>query len=155
MERDGARRTLEEAVDERVASEHPRRYADGDRPTDDPHELRREQTREVDEIVAGPGVSAFTGPMWRGLLLGGVLGAAIGFALAVPVALVPFGGFPWWGRLLIVGVSFMAAGATAGAHYWGGRLPELSGESVDADNTPSAGSTLADPRTDDRGRPSR
>jgi hypothetical protein len=45
------------------------------------------------------------------------------------------------------------AGATGGAVYWGGRLPELEGEVTSADNSPSgSGSSLSDPRTDDRGR---
>jgi hypothetical protein len=36
--------------------------------------------------------------------------------------------------------------------YLGGREPELEGETLDADDRPSIGTTLRDPHTDARGR---
>jgi hypothetical protein len=36
--------------------------------------------------------------------------------------------------------------------YFGGRVPELQGETVDADGRPSVGSTPRDPNSDERGR---
>lgn len=152
-DRRGLRDAVEQRIDEGTASEHPRRYADSDRPTNDPQVLQHETRREIDGVVAGPGVPAMTGPMWKGLIIGSVLGGAIGAVLLAPLALlVDMGDVALWVRLLIVGGIGAVGGGAAGAHYWGGRLPELSGESLDADNTPSAGSTLADPGTDARGR---
>ena len=147
------RDAVEERIDEAAAGEHPRRYADRDEPTDDPAVLQQESLREIGGVMAGPGVPAMTQPMWRGLLIGSVLGGALGAVILAPLAfLVEMGGLALWARLLLVGGIGAVGGGAAGAHYWGGRLPELSGESLDADNTPSAGSTLADPRTDAHGR---
>jgi len=56
-----------------------------------------------------------------------------------------------WRIVICVSVGALA-GATAGAMYWGGRLPELERETVDADGRPSSGSSPRDPRHDDRGR---
>jgi hypothetical protein len=39
--------------------------------------------------------------------------------------------------------------------YFGGRFPELEGETIGADNQPMDGTSLADPRTDERGRTTR
>lgn len=147
------RDAVEERIDEAAAPHHPRRYADSDAPTDDPGVLRHETLREIDGVVAGPGVPAMTEPMWKGLIIGSVIGGAIGAVLLAPLAIfVDMGGLALWARLLIVGGIGAVGGGAAGAHYWGGRLPELSGESLDADNTPSAGSSLADPGTDAHGR---
>jgi hypothetical protein len=71
--------------------------------------------------------------------------------LLLPVALIPFG-FSLTGRLLMCGIIGALAGGTAGALYFGGRMPELEGETVDADGTPSVGTTPRDSRTDERGR---
>lgn len=147
------RDAVEGRIDAAAASDHPRSYADSDEPTDDPAVLQRETFREIDGVVAGPGVSAMTAPMWKGLIIGAVLGGALGAVVLAPMAfLVEMGDLALWARLLIVGGIGAVAGGTIGAHYWGGRLPELSGESLDADNTPSAGSSLADPHTDAHGR---
>lgn len=147
------RDAVEDRIDEAAASDHPRRYADSDGPTDDPDVLQHETFREIDGVVAGPGVSPMTEPMWKGLIIGSVIGGALGAVLLAPMAFfVDMGGLALWARLLIVGGIGAVGGGAGGAHYWGGRLPELSGESLDADNTPSAGSTLADPGTDAHGR---
>lgn len=149
---DRTRDAVEDKVDEATKSEHPRRYASSDEPDLSVEELVAETRREVGGVVTGPGVPAMTQPMWRGLLVGSILGGIIGAVLLLPLAFVEMAGVPLWGRMLIVGAIGAVGGGTAGAHYWGGRVPELSGESLDADNTPSVGSTLADPNTDERGR---
>ncbi len=143
---------VERALDERLAPEHPRRYADSDAPTGDPTELRDEQRRETEELAGGPGVPAMTGPMAKGMVGGGLLGALIGALVMAPLALLPLISQSIAVRLVVfVGIG-IAGGATAGSIYFGGRVPELSGESVDADNRPSAGSSLSDPHSDERGR---
>ena len=55
-------------------------------------------------------------------------------------------------RIVVVVLAGALAGGTAGALYLGGREPELEGETLDADGRPSIGTTLRDPRRDDRGR---
>lgn len=142
----------EERLDARVTGDHPRRHAVSDRPADDPATLRAEQFREADDVGGGPGVPILTGGMFRGMVGGGAAGALLGALVALPFALIPFFDLALAARLVVVAVAGAAAGATAGALYFGGRIPELSGESLDADNTPSAGSSLADPHTDARGR---
>lgn len=143
---------IEHELDDRLAPEHPRRYADSDAPADDPATLRAEQHREAEEIVGGPGVPAMTGPMAKGMVGGGLLGALIGAVVMAPLALLPLMSESIAVRLVVVVAIGIAGGATAGAIYFGGRVPELSGESVDADNRPSAGSSLSDPNSDARGR---
>jgi hypothetical protein len=44
------------------------------------------------------------------------------------------------------------AGGVGGALYLAGPEPELEGETLDADDRPSIGTTLRDPHTDARGR---
>src|SRR5215204_693781 len=138
----------EEAIDERTAPEGgERKYAEGA----DPARLRREQQDEMAEAWAGPGVPAMTDGQWKGLVLGSVLGGLIGGLLFLPLALVPFTESAWL-RVLIVVLAGALAGGTAGALYYGGREPELEGETLDADGRGSVGTTLRDPGTDDRGR---
>lgn len=143
---------MERQLDDRLAPEHPRRYADSASPTNDPATLRDEQHREAAEIAGGPGVPAMTGPMAKGMVGGGLLGALIGAIVMAPLALLPVMSESIGVRLIVVVGIGIAGGATAGSMYFGGRVPELSGESVDADNRPSAGSSLSDPNSDDRGR---
>lgn len=142
----------EDKLDETLAPEHHRRHADGDGPVTDTASLRREQLREGDELVGVPTVPVMTTPMRRGMFGGAVLGGLIGALIAFPIAFLVLAGESLAVRLVVViGIGF-TAGATAGAVYFGGRAPELSGESFDADGRPSAGSSLRDPRTDARGR---
>ncbi|MDE0804839.1 MAG: hypothetical protein OSA99_16145 [Acidimicrobiales bacterium] len=146
------RNEVEERLDGWFGADHPRRYASSDDPTTDPNELRAEQFREADEMAAGPGVPVMTGPMAKGMALGTLVGGALGALVLAPFALLPILFSSVAVRLIVfVGVGAFG-GAVAGASYFGGRVPELSGESLDADNRPSAGSSLRDPDTDDRGR---
>lgn len=87
-------------------------------------------------------------------MLGGLAGAVIGALLLLPLALVPFLD-PTSTRVIVVMMVGGIAGATASAVYWGGRTPELEGETVDVDGRPSIGTTTRSPGTDDRGRPVR
>lgn len=140
---------VEELIDDVTAPEHPRKYATSDAPATS-QDLRDEQRRETENM--GP---FGTQGQRQGIVGGGAIGGVIGALLFLPV------GFVSWGADIGAGARFatMAAigflvGATAGAVYWGGRLPELEGETVNADNTPGGGTSMRDPRTDERGRPS-
>lgn len=71
-----------------------------------------------------------------GLAGGAFLGAIVG-----AVVLVPFGFIDWgasvdtWVRFATAAVIGAIAGAAAGAVYWGGRLPELTGDSPGTDRS--------------------
>lgn len=144
---------VEEELDAHTEPEHRRRFAEDDEPTKDPNELVAEQRRETGEMGGLPTTPLMSGSQGRGALGGAALGAAIGALVLAPFALIPFLDLEPLVRLVIVMIAGAAGGAVAAAVYFGGRTPELRGESVDADNTPSSGSSLADPGTDDRGRP--
>lgn len=88
----------------------------------------------------------------KGILVGSLLGGIIGLVVLLPLAFIPIAGFPLVGRLIVCGIVGALAGGTAGVVYFGGRMPELQGETVDAGGRPSRGSTPRDSRTDDRGR---
>lgn len=142
----------ERAIDERTAPEHPRKFADRDEPTSDPAELRREQHMDSAAAWSGPGIPLMSDAQAKGFLVGSLLGGLIGAIVFLPLGFIPLSGLDLGWRLLVAAIAGALAGGTAGAHYWGGRVPELEGETVDADNRPSVGSTPRDPRTDSRGR---
>lgn len=114
--------------------------------------LESEQRREAGEAWAGPGVPASSDGQAKGLVVGSLLGGAIGLVLLLPFGFIPIGGLSLAGRLILCAIVGALAGGTAGALYFGGRVPELQGETMDADGRPSVGSTLRDPRSDSRGR---
>lgn len=114
--------------------------------------LESEQRREGDQAWAGPGVPASTDGQAKGLLIGSLVGGAIGLVLLLPLAFIPISGLALTGRLIVCAIAGALAGGTAGAMYFGGRVPELQGETVDADGRPSVGSSPRDPRSDARGR---
>jgi hypothetical protein len=139
---------VEDAIDEATEPEHPRKYATTDEPASGAM-LATEQRRETEDI----GIMGTDGQR-TGLLVGGAVGGLIGGLLFLPF------GFISWGADIGPGMRFVTCavigilvGATAGAVYWGGRVPELEGETVNADNSPGGGTSMRDPRTDDRGRP--
>jgi hypothetical protein len=142
---------VEQAIDEHTAPEHARPYAARDGvPTT--AELVGEQQAEMDDVAVGPGVPAMTRGMWHGLLYGSLIGGAIGALVLLPFGFIPMGGIALGWRLLIVASIGAIAGGTGVAMYLGGRLPELEGETVNADGSPGVGSTPRDPTTDPRGR---
>jgi hypothetical protein len=143
---------VEAAVDRATAPEHPRKYADSDEPTNDPDELRTEQRRESREAWVGPGIPVMSDAQLKGGLFGALAGGLIGMVLLLPLGFIPWGDLDLVWRLVVAGITGALAGGTAGALYWGGREPELEGETVDADNRPSVGTSLRDPSTDERGR---
>ena len=137
---------VEEAVDRHTApAAGARRHGAGR------DSLRREQQDEAAGVWVGPGAPAMTRGQLRGGLFGGVVGAVVGAVVFLPLAAIPVD-VPVWLRILAVAVVGAMAGATAGSLYFGGRMPELEGETVDADGRPSVGTTLRDPGTDARGR---
>lgn len=147
------RQRIEETVDDLTEPAHGRKFARRGDASGDPAELRREQRAEMDHAVGGgPGLPTMTQGQARGLLTGSLVGGALGALLFAPLALIEFGGLDLGWRLLVVVLAGALGGGTAGALYLMGRVPELEGETVDADGTPSAGSSPRDPHTDDRGR---
>ncbi len=119
------------------------KYADQPDQRGDTEALESEQRREADDSWAGPAVGAASDAQFKGLLIGSIVGGAIGLVLFLPLALIDLGLSPV-GRLLLVAIVGALVGGTAGALYMGGRMPELEGETVDADGQPSRGSTPRD-----------
>jgi hypothetical protein len=90
-----------------------------DRPEDRKASLRGEMHEELTHAWIGPQAGiVYTKESARGLLVGGVLGAAFGIVLAFPLALIPIGDLGYGGRLvatLVVGIAFgLAIGMVAG-----------------------------------------
>lgn len=141
-------RPVEDAIDRATEPQHPRKYADTDEPARG-RDLWEEQRRETDEIgLLG------TDAQRKGAVAGAVAGALIGALVFLPLGFISWDGAGSTGlRFLIAGIIGVLAGGTVGAVYWGGRLPELEGETVTADNEPGGGTSPRDPRTDERGRP--
>lgn len=121
-------------------------------PGDDPEALREEQVAETAEPLVSSGPPHMTHGQFRGMVLGGLAGGAIGALVFLPVALVPFMASAT-ARIVVVLIVGWLAGATAGAVYWGGRTPELEGETTDVNGRPSIGTTPRSRGTDERGRP--
>jgi hypothetical protein len=151
-DKSGTTNRVERKIDdatEPAAPKYGTAHGDGDDRVD---ALESEQRREGDQAWAGPGVPASTDGQAKGLVIGSLLGGAIGLALLLPLAFIPISGLALGGRLIVCAIAGALAGGTAGAMYFGGRVPELQGETVDADGRPSVGSTPRDPRSDARGR---
>jgi hypothetical protein len=90
-----------------------------DRPEDRAASLRGEMHEELTHSWVGPQAGIiYTKESARGLLAGGAIGAAVGIALAFPLALVDIGDLSYGGRLvvtLVVGLAFgFAIGMVAG-----------------------------------------
>ncbi len=116
----------------------------------DPEVLRREQQDEAAQSWAGFG--AITDAQFKGGVVGIAAGTVAGALLFLPLGLIGWGGLAIGWRLAIAALCGALAGTTAMALYLGGRRPELEGETQDADDRPSVGTTPRDPRTDARGR---
>jgi len=118
-------------------------------------ELYRRQREEGADHTWG-GITPMTAGQGKGLLFGTVLGGAIGALLFWPFGFISWGTDVSLGlRILTAAIIGAIAGSTAGALYWGGRVPELDGETLTADGLPGTGTSPADPKTDDRGRPTK
>ena len=148
---DAVRRAESKIDDVTGASDDRQKYAERRDVSGDTDALEGQQRQEAGQAWAGPGLPASSDAQWKGLVIGSVVGGAIGLVLLLPVAFIPFG-LSLTGRLVMCGIIGALAGGTAGALYFGGRVPELEGETVDADGRPSVGTTPRDARTDDRGR---
>lgn len=101
------------------------------------HQDATEHGRElVDQQRAETGASGTVGPstpalpdsMARGLWRGGALGAVIGAIVLTPIALFDWFDLPLIGRLAIVWIVGAAAGAAAGAVFFGGAVAEDESE---------------------------
>jgi hypothetical protein len=101
-----------------------------------------EMRQEMDETMLGPGnFGPFTRDMSRGMLLGTVVGGAVGLVLALPFAAFSFGDWPVWARLLVVAIVGIAVGSTVGWLLGGGFGAERASEQLAAEH----GTTLAVP----------
>lgn len=77
--------------------------------------LRAEMHEELSEAFVVPNAAvAYTKESARGLVLGNVLGIALGMAAAVPLALIPIGDTSYLLRLLIFALVGAAFGGTVG-----------------------------------------
>ncbi len=116
-------------------------------------ELYERQRHESADRTAAA-IVPLTAGQGKGAVFGIVVGAAIGALLFWPLGFISWGTDVSLGlRILTAAVIGAIAGSTAGVVYWGGRGPELDGETKAADGSPGVGTTPADPYTDDRGRP--
>ena len=97
------------------------------------YELRREQQDEAGE--AWPGLGSVTAAQMKGSLGGILVGAVVGAAIFLPLALIPWGGTAVGWRLLLAAVCGAVAGGVALAVYLGGRQPEREGEAVETEGT--------------------
>lgn len=146
-------RDVQDRVDRATGAPHQQqKYAEGNDEQGAGDALDDQQRQEAGQSWAGPGVPTATDAQWKGLLIGSLVGGAIGLVLFLPLALIRLGALSTIGRVLLVGIVGAFCGGTAGALYMGGRLPELEGETVDADGRPSRGTPSRDPSSDDRGR---
>jgi hypothetical protein len=116
-----------------------------DRGADHLSSVGSEMREEINETVMGPGsVGPFTRNMSRGMFTGSFVGAVIGLVLALPFAAFSFGGWPVWGRLLVVAVVGIALGGTAGWVLGGGFGADREDETLTAEH----GITLGVPASD-------
>ena len=134
----------------RSAVEHAK-YDDG-RAGTERERLEHEQLEEANESWPVFGAGPMTDGMAKGFAFGSVVGGVVGMLIALPFAFFLFPGISLGLRLAIFLVAGALAGGTAGAIYFGGRVPELDGELIDSDGRASDGTTLRDPDTDTMGR---
>jgi hypothetical protein len=141
----------EETVDERTAPPPGgRKYApEGDGPGDRAS-LRHEQQEEMSQSWFGFG--QITDAQFKGGIVGLAIGAVVGALILLPLGFIGWGGLALGWRLAVAALCGALGGSAAAAVYLGGRGPELEGETKDADDRPSIGTTLRDPGTDARGR---
>jgi hypothetical protein len=111
----------------RRAGADPSEIRIGDR-GDEIRELHGQMRDEMEHTVMGPGnVGPFTKEMSAAMVPLTILFGIIGVVVALPFAAIHFGGFPVWGRMLIVGVCGGAVGAVVGFQLggmYGARRPE-------------------------------
>ena len=142
----------EESIDDHTAPvPGGRKYApEGKGGPDDRARLRHEQQEEMSQSWFGFG--QITDAQFKGGMVGLVIGAVVGALILIPLGFIGWGGLALGWRLAIAALCGALGGAAAAAVYLGGRGPELEGETTDADERPSIGTSLRDPGTDARGR---
>jgi hypothetical protein len=95
---------------------------------DKKRELQAEMLEEQEQSIMGPGnVGPFTREMQRAMLPLTIIGLVVGAVIALPIAVVEFGGFTWWGRMVLVAVVGGVIGAAVGFLFggmYGARRPE-------------------------------
>lgn len=143
----------EETIDDHTAPPPGgRKYATrgGDGGRDERASLRHEQQEEMSQSWFGFG--QITDAQFKGGIVGLVIGAVVGALLLMPLGFIGWSGLALGWRLAIAALCGALGGSAAAAVYLGGRQPELEGETRDADDRPSIGTSLRDPGTDARGR---
>jgi hypothetical protein len=102
-------------------------------PIPDGKRLVEEQRAETGASgTVGPSTPALPDSMSRGLWRGGFAGAVVGAVILTPLAFIPFFDLPVLGRLVLVWVVGVAAGAAAGAVFFGGAVAESETEENEA-----------------------
>lgn len=72
----------------------------------------------------------------QGMVGGAILGAILGAVTFAPLGLIPWGAsVDSWTRYAVLAAIGSIVGAVAGGVYWGGRLPELTGDSEGTDRS--------------------
>jgi hypothetical protein len=135
---------------EHVIDEHT--GPDSSPPARSEGEVKAAQQEEMRASFSGPGMPTMTEGMWKGFVLGSLAGGAIGAAVFALFGFLPIGDIDTGWRVLLFAAIGALAGGTAGALYFGGRLPELTGETTDSEGRAGVGTTPRDPTTDERGR---
>jgi hypothetical protein len=91
-------------------------------------ELQAEMLDEVEHSVMGPGsFGPFTIEMTKAIVPLTIIFGVVGVLVGLPFAAINFGGFPLWGRILIVTIVGAAAGSVIGFEIggsFGARRPE-------------------------------
>jgi hypothetical protein len=118
---------------------------------EEPQGLVEHQQAELEHLHTVAPSAPMTRGQWHGFWVGTLVGGGIGLVLGAVVGLVPFADLAIGWRVLITAVAGAVAGGTAGAVYFGGRVPEIEGEMTDADGKPAIGSSPRDPSTDSTG----
>jgi hypothetical protein len=113
-------------------------------PADHVASVKGEMRSEMIHTVAGPGnVGPWTPEMTKGMLLGAVIGGAIGFVGGLPFAAFDMG-LPVWLRIAIVTVVGISVGSTFGFVIGGGFAARRSDEPLAAES----GAVIALPMTE-------
>jgi len=98
-----------------------------------------EQDRQSVETWGGHGIAGLSPAQSVGLGMGMLIGGLVGAIVFLPVGFINFADIAVGWRLLIAALIGAIAGGTAGAVYWGGRAPEVSGEMPPESSGPRRG----------------
>ena len=110
-----------------------------------PERVVHDQAAESNHVHAVPAAAPMTSAQAHGFWFGALVGGAIGVVVFGLIGLIPFTDLDVGWRVLITAIVGALTGGTIGAVYFGGRMPELEGETNDADGSPAIGTSQRDP----------